>query len=307
MAVSALAKIGIGWETTWGTPVPPTVTFPVDTWSLTGPYEQILDNARRGVLARDFGAYQGVGRAEASIEGPVFPDLFGYILRAVFGAVSTEGTGPYTHTFTFAANPPSMSISEDNVVRQHCGMGMLASELNLTFNPTEGQLGYSVSFTGRQLGTVNYTFPSELYQGTPFFRGWQGSISLGGTFFPVIEGEMTISREVTLHYVLANTQYAGQAYVGAPEVTGSFTVDYKSGADYDRYRLHQQGSVDLYFAMEGGRSLKFVLANIDFSEDPVEFDISGPGITFAYSWRALYVPEISGPVRAILVCNTEEF
>jgi len=308
MAISALAKVGIGWETEWGSPAAPTVVFPIDDWSLTGPYEQILDNAKRGVLAADFGAYQGVGHAEASLEGPVFPDLFGYVLLAVFGQGSVSGTAaPYTHTFTFYGTPPSLSITEDNVVRQHQGRGMLASELSMSFNPTEGLLSYSVSFTGKQLGTVSESFPSELYLGTPMFRGWQGSIDLGGTYFPVIEGDLTISREVTLHYTLSNSQYPGTAYVGPPVVTGSFTIDYTSGADYDRYRLHQQGSVDLQFIINANKKLTITLGSVDFSEDAVELDKGEASITLAYSWRALYVSSLGGPAKAVLICDTADF
>lgn len=308
MAVSSLAKIGVAFEGSWGAGGSPAVVMPVDDWSLTGPYDQVLDNARRGVLAKDFAAYQGIGHSEASFSGPLFPDLIGYPLKAIFGALATTGTTePYTHTFTFAGTPPSIALTEYNVVRQHQGFGLLCSEFSISFNPTEGILSYSTSWTGQKLGTVSYTFPSELYVGTPFILGWQGSVALDGTYFPIIEGEMTISREVALHYNLRQTQYAGTAYVDAPELTGSFTIDYTSGTDYDRYMNHTQGSVDLLFQIDANRSLQVQLGSVDFGEGAVELDHSGPAITLGYSWRALYVSALGGPAKAILTCNTPTF
>ncbi len=306
MANSDLMKVGLNVEASWGAGGSPVTIFPIEDWSLTGPYEQILDNAARGVSAKDFQAYQGVGRAEASLEGNVFPDLFGYILRLVFGGVSSGSVAPYVHTFTMA-DPPSAAVTEYNVVRQHQGVGMYAGELKLTFNPSEGALGYTLSLTGKQLGTVNYVFPTELHINKPFFLGWQGSVSMGGTWFRVVEGDLTIAREIELHYNLQNSQYPGTAYASAPEVTGTFTVDYTEAADYDRYRLHQQGSVDLYWVIDANHSLKIELGSVDFGESPVELDRSGAAISFGYGWRGLYQTALGGAARAILTCDTATF
>ena len=307
MPISALSKLGIAIEASWGAGGSPAVIYPAEEWKLTSPYEQILDNAKRGVVAKDFQAYQGIGRAEGTIEGEVFPDLVGYILRATFGSVSVTGTAaPYTHTFTFSGSPPSIAMVDDTVVEQHEGKGMMVSEFRLSFSPTEGALTHSISLTGKQVGTATYTFPSETHTSAPFFLGWQGSVSLGGSFFRIIEGELTIAREVALHYNLQNTQYPGTAYAGAPEITGTFTIDYTAGSDWARYTSHQQGSIDLYYAL-GTRSLKIELGSVDFGEGAIEIDKSGASLSLGYSWRALYVPALGGPARAILVCNTASF
>jgi hypothetical protein len=306
MANTDLMKVGLNIEGSWGVGGSPAIVLPVSDWKVSGPYEQVLDNAARGVSAKDFQAYQGVGRAEGSLEGYVFPDLFGYILRAMFGALSSGTVAPYVHTFTMA-DPPSMAITEDNVVRQHQAQGMLAGELKLSFNPSEGALGYTLSLTGKKLGTVSYVFPTELHLNKPFFLGWQGSVSLGGTWFKVIEGDLTVAREVELHYNLQNSQYPGTAYASAPEVTGSFTIDYTAGSDYDMYRLHQQGSIDLYWVIDSNHSLKIELGSVDFGESPVELDRSGASITLAYGWRGLYQTALGGAARAILTCETPTF
>jgi hypothetical protein len=307
MPISSLTKVGLSVESTWGAGGSPAIIFPVEDWSLTDPYEQILDNAKRGVVAKDFNAYQGVGRAEASLEGEVFPELFGYVLRAAFGALSSAAGTPATHTFTFSGTPPSLALIDDTAVRQHEGQGMMVSELSFSFNPTEGALMYSSSMTGQQLATVSYTFPSDENIDKPFLLGWHGSVALDGTFFPVIEGEISISREVALWYQLNNTQFPGTAYADAPEITGSFTIDYTAGSDYDRYIDKSQGSVDLYWYMDANNSLKIELGSVDFGDGPVELDKSGAAITLAYTYRSLYVTALSGPARAILVCDTQSF
>jgi len=177
----------------------------------------------------------------------------------------------------------------------------------MTLNPTEGALMYSASFVGKQLGTVLYTFPTDVQASTPFFLGWQGSVALGGTYFPIIEADLSFSREVALHYQLQNSQFAGTVYVDAPEVTGSFSIDYTAGSEYDRYRLHQQGSVNIYYILDANRTLTLELGSVDFGDGPAELDKSGASITLGYTWRGLYVPGLAGPGRAILVCNTPTF
>lgn len=308
MPISALSKIGLKVEATWGAGGSPTLNFPIEDWSLVGPYEQILDNAKRGVIARDFQAYQGVGRAEASLSGNIFTDLFGYLLKPTFGAMNSSGTAaPYTHTFTFSGSPPSLCMVEDDSIQQKEGKGLMVAELSVSMNPTEGALTYSMSMVGKNIGTVNdYTFPADLHEDDTFFLGWEGSVALNGTYFPVTDAELSISREVFLHYNLQNTQYAGTAYAGAPEITGGFTIDYDAAADWARYHDHQQGSINIYY-VHGADNLTIELGSVDFGEGPIELDRSGASITAGYSWRALYQTALGGPARAILVCNTATF
>lgn len=304
MAVSALSKVGVKTEASWGAGGSPDVVFPVSDWSVTPAYEQILDNARRGQLARDYAAYQGIERAEASMSGPVFPYYFGYVLRAIFGSISTAGS---VHTFTFHGTPPSICVVDDTVIRQHEGKGMMASEMSVSFSPTEGQLTFNSSWVGKNIGTANtYTYPTLSCPVKPLFRGWQGSVALDGTWFKIQEGEFTIARDITLHYQLQDTQSPGTAYAGAPEVTGSFTIDYGSAGDYDRYLNHEQGSVNIQYGIgtavgtANDQALEFQFGSVDFSDSPIELDKSGASITLGYSWRALYDCNLGGPAKAIL-------
>jgi len=312
MAVSALAKVGVAYEDSWGAGGSPEVVLPVDDWSISPQFEQILDNARRGVLAKDFAAYQGIERAEGSIDGPVFPYFFGYILKGIFGSVSTTGDSPWTHTFDFYETPPSLCIIDDTVLRQHEGKGFLASDLSISFSPTEGQLGFSSSWVGKTIAPRgdDYNFPEFTCPVEPFFRGWQGSVSLGGNYFPVIDGDFTITRDVTLHYELQNSQSPGTAYVDAPEVTGSFTINYGSVADYDRYLNHESGSVSVFYTLgtaADASTLELQFGSVNFGESPVEVDRSGAAITLGLSWRGLYACDLGGPARAILKCDKESF
>ncbi len=308
MPISDLAVIGVAVESTWGAGGSPAVVFPVETWNLQDPYEQILDNAKRGQIARDYQAYQGIGRAEASMEGNVFPDLFGYLLKPIFGSLSTAGTtAPYTHTFTFSGSPPSLALTQDDTITKYEGRGLMASELGLSFSPTDGALSYSSSFVGKDFATASYTFPSDVQEDTPFLLGWQGSIQLDGAWFKVVEGEMTISREVALHYQLNNTQYAGTAYASAPEITGSFQIDYTAAGDYDRYRNHSSGSINMYWQYDANRTLRMVMGSVNFGDGPIEMDKSGASITLGYTWRALYDSDEGGPAKATLVSNTATY
>lgn len=307
MPVSQLAKIGVTQEASWGAGGSPTLVFPADSWSVMDPYEPVLDNAMRGVIAKDFQAFQGVGRSEASLEGPVFPELFGHLLKPLFGNLSSGTVSPYVHTFTFSGSPPSIAIVEDNTVRQHQARGLMVSELSLNFSPTEGMLSYSASMTGKNMATVSYTFPTELHLTKPMFLGWHGSASLDGATFPMIEGDISIAREVQLWYQMQGTQFAGTAYASAPEITGSFTIDWTAGADYDRYINNTMGSVDLWWRIGTVQSLKIEMGSVFFGDGPVELDKSAAAVTLGYSYRALYASALSGPARAILTNLTASY
>lgn len=308
MPISDLTKIGLAVESNWGAGGSPVIIFPVESWNLQDPYDVILDNAKRGKIARDYQSYQGVGRAEASMEGNVFPDLIGYLLKTVFGSLATAGTAaPYTHTFTFSGSPASLALIQDDTITKYEGRGLLVSEFGLSFSPTDGALSYSSSLVGKDIATATYTFPTDVQDDTPFFLGWQGSVQLDGTWFKIVDGDMTVSREVVLHYQLQNSQYAGTAYARAPEVTGSFMIDYATAADYDRYRNHSSGSINMYWQYDANHTLRVIMGKVNFGDGPVEMDKSSASLTLGYSWRALYIAGETGPAKAILTCNTATF
>jgi len=306
MALSYMSKIGFVKEATFGVGGSPTVMLPVAPFSFTIPYEQILDDSLRGLVAKDYAAYQGVGRIEGSLEGNFYPEELGHFLLGILGSVTTSGTAaPYEHTFKFAATPPSFAFTDDNPVQNYRYFGMMFSEFALRFNSAEGLLTWTASLIGQGRGKVpTDTVPSEATKAP--FRGWMTTVYIGSTASPygkVLEGEITIAREVTLHYTGEGIQYPGTAFAGPIEVRGRLTLFWDSDKDYDRYINKTQELVKIVWKYGSGTGLKeltFTAEKVDFGEGPVELDRSGPTITLAYDMRALYNTTDAGSCRFIL-------
>src|SRR3990170_1871429 len=103
MASSSSFGVSIAPETTtWATtPASPTWSFlPVEPTSGVPVFDNIFDEARRGLAMIGFNQLAGVQRTELSLSGPVYPAELGWFLKCIFGGVTTSGTAdPYSHLF----------------------------------------------------------------------------------------------------------------------------------------------------------------------------------------------------------------
>jgi len=311
MTVSYLTKVGIAKESSWGSSTPPTKLLPVDPPTFTVDYEQILDQSLRGLPVRDYAAYQGVGRVEVSMEGNFYPEELGYLLYSAMGSCTSGTAAPYEHTFTVGAHPPALSIQDENDIETHRYTGCLVSELTLTFNAAEGLLRWSSTLVGKSKeDSPSGSIPAEA-TGAPF-RGWQVSAAVGAAdpFGKIIEGEITLSREITLHFVDGSLQTPGTAFAGPLEVTGRATVYFDSAALYNRYLNKDQELFQLTWTYGSGtaeRTLVFAAHNMDFGEGPVEIDRSGASLTLAYSMRGLYNATDAGNCKFVLTNGQDSY
>jgi len=299
MVISAKTKVGIVKEASWGAGGSPAKLLPVSPPTFTEPYEQVLDNALRGIPAADFAAYQGMGRIEGSLEGGAYPEELGYFLFAIMGAKATSGTAaPYTHVFTLAATPPSLSIQVEDDVQDVRYNGIYVSELGLTYNAAEGMLTYSASLVGKdRVETSGTPIPQDTTK--PPFMGWQTKVYMGGAVVgELTEGEITLSREVALFWGADGLSVPSQAHVGPLSVTGRATVKFDDIAFYNRYKNKTQDEFKIEWTYGTGSDLKkltFRASKMDYGEGAAEIDRTGVYISLAYSLRALYNETDGGP------------
>jgi len=305
VVLSALTKVGLRREASWGAGGSPTVCLPVDSPGFTVPYEQLLDNSVRGIAAVDFAAYQGVGHVEGSLSGPAYPEELGYLLLCALGSCSTSGTAaPYTHTFSLDSSPPSLAIQDENDVETWRYTGCNVSELTITFNAAEGLVTYSADFVGKEREEpTDEPIPADATNAP--FRGWMISAAVGTSdpFGKIIEGEMSFSREVEQHYLDGNSQYPQAATVGPLEVTGRCTILFDSAADYARYLSKTQEAFVLTFNYGNGadeKELKITCSNMDFGDGAAEIDRGDQALKLSYTMRALYNSTDGGPCQVTL-------
>lgn len=299
MPLTALRKIGVAKEATYGTGVAPAAALPVTSASLNQVFGQELDNAVRGVFARTFHAMQGVTSVEGSIEGPVTPDEFGYFLLATLGsetfaALDTMGGTPATHTFTTLTTgvPPSLSIQDEDGVRKMRFLGMYVSSLSLRFNASEGLLSYTTEMQGSDVAFAPAeSVPAYSATSKPLVN-WKGTVTLGGSSFTkVTEVELTFNREVELLYGLRNAQGARNAAAQALEITGSFSFEFDAVADYDKYKNKTQEEIKLVLTDGTGtskRGIEVIIPKGDYGEAAMERDFGSSYILATWSVRGVY-------------------
>jgi hypothetical protein len=308
MATSGLTKVGIGVETSgWALPantgVTPAFILPVNTVTVSTPFEQILDNTKRGVWAKDFGAYQGPGKVEMSLEGPFYPEVCGFFLALMLGAsAAPTGSAPFYHAITPANTVPtastqrSLSVQVEDGVNSSRYIGMVVTTLALKYSAAEGVLSYTATLAGQQqllsqsaMGTTLNLSPSSHLN--PFL-GWHAQVLTAGVNARVIEGEVTFERESFVRYSASQSKYPADIQLGGLSVMQRATLDYYQVADYNLYfnKTQQDFTVDFDFSPPGygyQKNLTITCSKVDFGEGAAEIDRSGINMTLALSLRAL--------------------
>lgn len=178
--LTSLSHLGLAIEATLGTPVAATGWVPVLRVKPQDVLKYVPDTGFRGQPVETFGEYLGVTSGTYDVDGDFFPTSGGNFLAAIFGDDAVTGTTPtFTHTFSTVATPPSYTISDYYVAGARQWAGSRCDRLTLKFTPDAG-LTYTAGFIGFPSST--YTVETTITYGTtPFFLGWQGSVSIGGT------------------------------------------------------------------------------------------------------------------------------
>lgn len=135
------AAIGIGEESTWGTPVARTIWRPLVSESLT----RKLTKQRRADLKGTSASANVRGHFSVNEEagGPLRVlatyDNIGTILKHALGSLATTGSNPYTHTFKLAADLPT-GLTLEKVIGKSGDSEVFAGALinGLTLDVSQG-------------------------------------------------------------------------------------------------------------------------------------------------------------------------
>ena len=112
--------VGLGKESTPGTPVAATVWLPFQDNSIEDRLDRIYDNSALGARYSNFDGDTNQEWSEGNINGLIYDRSFGHLALAAMGAVSTANhptaTGVKNHTFSVANTLPSYTIAlkDDN-------------------------------------------------------------------------------------------------------------------------------------------------------------------------------------------------
>jgi hypothetical protein len=256
----------------------------------------IEDKGIRGSNVSSYNVTQATAYAELSIDGDMFPDMIGYVIGSIYGAVDFSGGTPNTHTFagmnTSASNgqPTPLLVFIYNGNNTRLFAGAKASEVQMKFDPA-ANLSYTSKWMSLQSAVVSNftpTFTTLTPQGA-----WQASTSINSVTVPnTLAADFTIKRDsMEAIQTLDGSQQATVIWAGPLSTTGNMTLTYEDDTNLNFYLNGSQ--VPVTFDLVNGTGGSQVEAKLQMTK-----------CLFVDGWKPTltggkgYV-EVSGPVTAV--------
>lgn len=255
------------------------------------------------------------GRGNIDVSGqvvvPVDPVIFGYWLKALFGAPTTEGVdGPYTHVFKPGDDQPSFLLDKGftDISQYELLNGCKISQLSMTIGG-DGELTSSIDVMGAKsvFGNTSY---STTFEDIPLikFGQFQSSLLEGDIDIAIItQADFTINASLDGNqYVIGSKGKRGDIPEGIMQISGNLTALFKDRQLLDK--AIQGVNTSLTFGFEDeltGDSLEFLFPEVEFgSSSPT---IEGPqGVVVTLPWRAFYKSNSHGAAVVATLLNNHE-
>lgn len=189
----------LGGESTWGTPVTPTVQLMgVTGGDIAVKLDAEVEDEMNGRLGPSGTAVVMGHEGSANITGHALYEDINYPLESMFGTVAPSGAGPYTRTGaaplinTTPTSPRIFTLYKGDSTSGKRLEGGLVNELTLTGN-SKGYLDYSYSLIGQAVSdgtpaalsqrTVNKILGSQAALAVDSWGGTMGGTAQATTFF----------------------------------------------------------------------------------------------------------------------------
>lgn len=208
------------------------------------PADHIATVEDTGIRGSNVASYNVTGTtsySDISIDGDVFPDMFGYVIGSVYGAVDFTAGPPGTHTFagmnTAASNgqPTPLLVFINNGFNTRLYAGAKCSEVALKFDPTG-----NLSFTSKWMALESMVLTTA---GTPTFTAiapqaaYQAACSINSVVVPnVLTADFTVKRDSM--EAVQTIDGSGQAisiWAGPLSTSGNLTLTYEDDTNLNFY------------------------------------------------------------------------
>lgn len=216
---------------------------------------------------------------QGTLVGPVDNgQAIGYILKAIFGAPTTTGSGdPYTHTFKIGTSTPSFLLEKgytDLTTPEYLLYnGCKATGISFSFTPN-GQLQYNLSIVaaGETPGTSAYqASPTDLSKPSAIYYPSDASVSEGGSPVTNIEEiSFDFKNNCMLGYGLSGTGKATAASDGGPTIEGRIKAMFDAMTILTKGENHTESSLSVACTQ--------TTHSITLSVDELEYDHRTPAI-----------------------------
>jgi hypothetical protein len=293
------ANTPIFWQLTAS--LGPANWMPVTGLTFADHLANIEDKGLRGSNVAVYNVKQGTAHSELGVDGDVFPDVFGYVVGSVYGAVDFAGGTPNTHTFagmnTSASNgqPTPLLIFVYDGFNTRLFAGAKCSEVQLKYSPDQN-LSYTskwMAFQSMVVSNPTVSFTSLTPQGA-----WQASASINSVIVPnVLSADFTVKRDtMDAIQTMDGSQQATVIWAGPLSTTGNMMTTMEDDTNLNLYLNNSQPPVS--FTLTNGTGASQVQAQLQMTKCQLT-DAWQPTITGGKG----YV-EMGGPVSA--VANTTD-
>jgi hypothetical protein len=308
----SLSTVALAFEETYGTvpAVPAAFLLPFKTCTVGGEVGQTTDETITGTrnpVAPD----DDTADVSGDITVPVDLTAFPYLLKAMFGAPTTTGTGPYVHAFKVADSQPSFIIEKmfDNGTTKTYlrNVGCKVSKLSLGV-AASGQLEATISIMGAAesletsaLDDAPTTLSLDKLQQS------MASVKEGGT---VLSGTLaTVSHEIDFGldgdtFAIGGGGIRGDLCEGIMGITGSISALFKA-VDADsllgKSQARTASSLETTFTKDTS-SLSIKCAEVVYNKKSPGID--GPkGVKLDLSFTAYHDTDAAESAVVITVTN----
>jgi len=272
MAVNLGAYLGIGKESTYGTPVAPVlfgaITKPVKA-KVNVPLADVPNVNTYGPLATV------AGIRSTDIQGTevvVTPNFLGGVLAALMGSPTSTGTSPnYTHTFTPKTTLPSFTFEHDDGVDTFRTQGIMISEVGLNHSP-DGFLRATLNGIGQD--RIGGQTPSTVALESEFFFQRILTVTLNAANLSGDVEDVQLSLKMGKEALKGfGAQYiSGVNIDGTAEATAQITLRFSSARDAARfadYTAATARAASFDWSINANRQLKVDFANCVLEADPL--------------------------------------
>lgn len=227
---SVASFVGAIKEVTPGTPLAATTFFPGTTFTPQDVKNYVPDTGIRGSFVDSYDQIPTQGWSTYSLEGPLYVDSFGLLLKSLMGEEAAASTGPTTHTFTLlnsGAQPPTLTVTDYNGVQARQFAFSIVNSITINFGPDQ-----LISYSAQCMGLLSATAstPTKSYTAVAAKPGHLGTVTIGSSTSLLQSGSITISRNVGPILTINNSATPTEIFAGALSATGNLTTVYQADA-----------------------------------------------------------------------------
>lgn len=256
---------------------------------------------------------KGTREAGGNVVVPVEAESFGFWLKALFGAPTTTGTGPYTHVFEAgdATSLPSLAMETwmPQVPFASMVTGAVANTLSLDL-AADGRLQATIGFIAQK-----EAIDSSSGAGTPTgfsaytrFPGSSAALQRNGSAL-TSKGEsaaLNVSNDLDALRFIDGTGVVGQILPQRSDVTGTVTLRFGDTTMLSQAIDMTASTLTVAMDPGGDETLTFLMHEVYLPRPKVE--VPGPGgVQAQFAYEAVADPSTAKQMTVTLINNTASY